>query len=145
MASNRSVPISYRWTSGAVLFWFALQIAVGMLFPNSLRKPASEVTWDPCSMWSQMPLTEKLPNEVWFVTFAILLVQGLRNRPVPWALALVSLIALGFVIRNLWWWESRCDSPQGIVSSGVWFATVAVMCLHQMLQRPKAPATGVHP
>lgn len=71
---------------------------------------------------------------VWFGSFLVLIVQGLRNRSVPRWVAAVSLIAFGLTTYSKVWREMRCDAPAGIVAFFVWTATVGLMCLHQILR-----------
>jgi hypothetical protein len=132
--------ISYRITSVVVLVVTAGLFAV----PDSLTvRPSVPSTgpehrasaFDPCSMWIQMGLLVQLVALVWIGTLLSLWVQGLRNRTLPRIVAIVSLVALGFKVRNEAW-RAPCYSNTAIGLSAIWVTAVALMCLHHLLQRP---------
>jgi len=142
--------ISYRTSSIAVIMVFAGMFVV----PESLmvrpRIPAGSaieggVTFDPCFMWDQVAWTIRLAFLVWFGTFLPLLVQGLRNRTLPRLMAVVCLIAFGWSLQDQLWRVQHCQSNFGIGVYAVWVATVALMGLHHVLQRPIHVESGLPP
>jgi len=134
--------LSYRTTTALALTTFVLLLSGESLF-NPSRVPVPEaaaevgvVRSDPCMMWEQIPATVRLSAFVWFGSFLVLLVQGLRNRPVPRWLAIVCLIALVPSVNHELWRVQRCYTTLNAVAFWIWISAVAVMCLHQVVQRP---------
>jgi len=140
------VKISYRTSSVAVILVIAGSFAVPeslMVRPRISAGSVNEgvITFDPCSMWEQIGWTIRLAALIWFGTFLPLFVQGLRNRTLPRFLAVVCLIAFGWSLRNQLWRVQHCQSNFGVGVYAVWVATVALMCLHHVLQRD--PSTSI--
>lgn len=135
--------VSYRVTSSVFVISYVLVIA-SQLLVNGLRGHESATVdevgvaqFDPCTMWEQMPATVVLSSIVWFVSFVILLVQGLRNRSAPRWLAITCLVALGPTVNhNLSWRLQHCYTKVGRVGFWICVSAVGLMCLHQILQRP---------
>ena len=136
--------VSYRVTSGLVIATYLLLIFSEYLFHPSrpVHDPvapvkAGAIQFDPCGMWiSQMPMTVIIPGLFFSVSMPILLVQGMRNRSVSRWLAVASLISLGPVVNDQLWMVQHCYSTLGVVGFWVCNAAVALMCLHQIVQRP---------
>ena len=133
--------ISYRVSSIAVLL-----VVVGMfLLPESLmirpRAPAKAVVegavgFDLCTAWGQSGWLIRLSVLVWIGTFLYLFVEGIRNRTVPRAVAIVSFVAFGLSLHNRLWRVQHCESILGIVAFSVWIMAVGLMCVHHIIQRP---------
>lgn len=145
--SLRSCPnhvrVSYRVTSALVVGTYALLIASNLLFAW-LRPPvappvvgAGAFQFDPCAMWDQMPATELVSNMAWFGSFTVVLVQGLRNRSAPRWLAVLCLVVLGPTINYQLWNVKHCLTTFNTVGFWVCTCEVALMCLHQIVQRPR--------
>jgi hypothetical protein len=134
-----AVKIGYRWTTGAALLSFAVSIAIGMIFHQSPQtKVSAAVGWDPCRMWEQMGAVVRLSALIWFGSFLVLVVKGIRNRSAPRSLSAVGLIAFGVVTKRALWREMNCDTHAGITAFFIWTAAVGVMYLHQLVQsQPK--------
>jgi hypothetical protein len=133
--------ISYRISSIVVVL-----VVLGMfLLPNSLLvRPIAPtralvdgtVSLDPCfTIWGQSGWLIRLSALVWIGTFLYLLVQGFRNRTVPLAVAIVSLVAFGLSLHNQLWRVQHCDANLGIIVFWVWITAVGLMCVHHILQR----------
>jgi hypothetical protein len=125
-----AVKIGYRWTTGAALLSFAVSIAIGMIFHQSPQtKVSAAVGWDPVVRLSAL---------IWFGSFLVLVVKGIRNRSAPRSLSAVGLIAFGVVTKRALWREMNCDTHAGITAFFIWTAAVGVMYLHQLVQsQPK--------
>ena len=135
--------ISYRVTSGSVLIVFILIEAIELLFQKSPEpKTASTVGeavvvgWNPCMMGEQLSPIVRLSYLVWFGTFVVVIVQGLRNRPVARWLSIVSLIALGITVNHVRWEWIHCYIRPSLTTFLVWVFAVTLMCVHQIVQRP---------
>ena len=93
--------ISYRITSGAVLAVYVAGIIYSILFPHTSRPTETAaadgtVTFDVCGMmWEQMSAMKQVAALLWGTSFMVLLVQGLRNRPVRRWVTVVGLDNLG--------------------------------------------------
>lgn len=121
--------IGYRVSSGAVLVAWIVEMRLPV--PRHVQTGG----FDPCYLWEQMPADEKLAVLVFFPALLVLLVQGLRNRPVPRWLAIAALVALGPVAKDLIRQQSLCGRQPNF-GFYCWAGAVVLMCLHQMLQRP---------
>ena len=78
---------------------------------------------------------ENLSGLICFGSFAILIIQGLRNRAARWV-AIVGLSALGLTVKYQYWYTSSCYSKPEKVLYFIWIATISTMALHQIIQRP---------
>jgi hypothetical protein len=124
--------ISYRWTTIPVLLAFACSAVVHGL----IQSAALTDDLNPCFMWEQMSTMSRLSVLIWFVSFPVLVVQGLRNRPVPWWVAAASLISFGGVLKYEGWRWIACNTtrPEIIAELGR-AGTVILMSVHQLLGR----------
>ena len=134
--------ISYRVSSIALVL-----VVIGMfLLPNSiLVRPIAPtrtlvdgmVSFDPCfTTWEESGWLIRLSVLVWIGTFLYLFVQGLRNRTVPRAVAIVSFLAFVLSLHNRLWRVQNCGSGLGIVVFWVWIMAVVLMCVQHIIQRP---------
>jgi len=138
------MPISYRSTSIAVVLFFVAMWAV----PESLTmrpRPTSGylgqdvVTFDPCMMWEQIDWQVRLATLVWFGTALAMFIRGLRNRTVPRAVALVSLLALVPVVHHDLWRMNLCESRVGVGMHVACVAAVLLMTLQHLVGRKTDP------
>jgi predicted small integral membrane protein len=60
--------------------------------------------------------------------------QGLRNQSGPRWLAIGGILALILVVEGKSWQGGYCDSPTSLISSSIWFASVALLLLHHAVQ-----------
>jgi len=140
--------ISYRVTSFAVLSLFLAQILAPASFfvkpqPSALSSGDGGASFDFCSAWEQIGwvihlsvLLIRLSALVWMATFLPLFFQGLRNRTLPRAFAVASLIAVGPFMHNRLWWVQRCESSGGVAMFALWVAAVCAASIHHLIQRP---------
>jgi hypothetical protein len=84
-------------------------------------------------MWEQMSVVSRVSILIWFVSFPVLVVQGLRNRPVPWWVATASLISYGGVLKHEAWRWFACDTRPEIIASLICAGTVILMSIYQVL------------
>jgi hypothetical protein len=124
--------VSYRWTAIPVLLAFACSAVVHLL----MQSAALTDDLNPCFMWEQMSAMSRLSVLIWFASFSVLVVQGLRNRPVPWWVAAVSLISFGGVLKYEGWRWVACNTtrPEKIAALGR-AGTVILMSVHQLIGR----------
>jgi uncharacterized membrane protein YhaH (DUF805 family) len=132
---------SYRTVSSIVATIFVLVFAIEFLFDKALvpAKTVAEpgvVQFNVCTMWEQIPATVRLSTIVSFVTTFVLLVQGLRNRSVPRWLAALCLVAPFPSINHDYWQRQECYTKFSATLFWICIFAVAVMCLHQIFQRP---------
>jgi hypothetical protein len=127
------VKISYRMLSAVVLVVLVAVIFVPTDSPIPLPVDGGPA-FDPCTMWVTVHWTYRLPRALWLVTFAIVMVQGLRNRTTSRTIALVSLASLGVTIHYEWWEVSRCSSRFGVASFIFCTSTIALLCLLHLFQ-----------
>lgn len=130
--------ISYRITSGAALGVLALHLAARHLLPPpdlTTVSSAGAPGWDPCSVWEQMPALMQVLALVFLVSFVVLTVQGLRNHAVPRWLAIAGLAGLVPIVDHKLW-LIHCSNKVSVVTFFIWLLAFALVCLHQILQRP---------
>src|SRR5262245_15838017 len=100
--NGNAMRISYRMTSSAVVAVYVAGIVYSLL-PHPSRPPETAdadgaVTFDVCGMmWEQMSPMKQVTALLWGTSFMVLLVQGLRNRPVRWV-TVVGLVSLGVTL-----------------------------------------------
>jgi hypothetical protein len=87
-----------------------------------------------CAMWRQIGWSVQLSVMLWFGTILSLLVSGLRNRSSARWVAVVKLGAMIPLIQDQQWSFNHCLSRFGQITSLVWWGTLVVMMLHQLLQ-----------
>jgi len=139
------VRISYRITSAAALAGFILFVATDLRLlklPDTTPVPrvakslaAGSVGWDPCMVWEQIPLTVKLSGLFYLGAFAVLIVQGLRNRAAPRLLAVAGLITLAVAANDQRWRVTQCYTSLQVAGFLAWVLTSSLMFLHHVLQR----------
>ena len=138
--------MSYRWSSGLVIVACVLVFAIEFLLGGA-RAPAANtgssdsVGWDPCSVWEQMPATVRLAGLVCVVALPAMFIQGLRNRSVPWWLAAAGLAALVPAVHHQLWFARGCYSSRGMAGFWICNCTLALICLHHIIQRPQRAVT----
>ena len=137
-----SMKISYRISSvGFLLGFIVIPIGLSML-PQTAPPPVSipvvqaegVVSFDPCNMWRQVPVMERLTVITWLVTMLVVVVKGLLNRAAPRWIAIICLLAFGRMM--LYWFEfyTNCGNQN---LSEPWFCLgVTMICLHHIIQRP---------
>ncbi|HEY6392551.1 MAG TPA: hypothetical protein VIX89_14810 [Bryobacteraceae bacterium] len=133
--------VSYRAMGVMVLAVFLAEILtpehlLTRPLPAGLSLPPGGVSFDLCAAWEQIGWICRLSSLVWIVTFIMILVQGLRNRTVGPAIALVSLTTLAITTYYQRWHFQHCYSNIGIASVVLWVSAVSLMCIQQALQRP---------
>lgn len=129
----RRMKIGYRVSSGAVLVAFAADFVVGTWFHGT--PPPRATGFDPCHLWVQMGVMEKLSPLVCFVSSVVLLVQGLRNRPAPRWLAVSGLVALPVSVWLSLWRVMPCYGGPAKTSFFLCIVALIWMHLHHLLQR----------
>jgi hypothetical protein len=85
------------------------------------------IPFHPCFMWEQISWTIRLATLVWLVTFVLLLVQGLRNRTLPRAVAVVSLTAFFLTLQDQPFRALHYRSNFGIAVFTTWVLAVALL------------------
>lgn len=129
--------ISYRLTSSAVLIVYVVGIIYAILFSQTSRLTETaaadgSVTFDRCGvMWEQMSPMKKLTALICGISFLVLLVQGLRNRPVRRWVTVVGLFSLGVTLWYDRWRIENCWIPFSFVA----MAAIVLMYVHQLLPR----------
>ena len=136
--------VNYRASAGAVIVVFLILVATRSLFNNAgqpaavaLVNGASAVQF--CADRWDLSMLGQSAVAVWFVTFPILMTQGLRNRSVPRWLSIPSLIAFTFLMYGELVMKLASDCPytrSSIFRASILVLAVCVMCLHQIFQRP---------
>ena len=105
-------------------------------FPHTLRPTETAATdgtvsFDLCNMWEQMSAMKQLGALLCGASFMVLLVQGLRNRPVRRWVTVVGLVSLGVTLWYDRWRIENCWTPISFVV----LAAIVLMYVHQLLSR----------
>lgn len=131
-AVEKSMRVSYRWSSGLAVGLFAL----GEFVLTGRRLPPPTGGWDPCSLIAQQPILVRLSSLTCVITVPIVLIQGLRNRRAwPWAAA-AGLVSLWPLATASLWRLRHCYTPLSEVGFWTCYAGIGLMCLHHVIQRP---------
>jgi hypothetical protein len=128
--------ISYRMTSSAVVAVYVAGIIYSVLFSQTARPTETAATdgavsFDLCNMWEQMSAMKQIGALLWGTSFMVLLVQGLRNRPVRRWVTVVGLVSLGVTLWYDRWRVENCWTGFTFVA----MAAVIAMYVHQLLPR----------
>jgi hypothetical protein len=123
---------SYRVTSWTAVVIFAASVCVGV-FLN--RFNGSD---DADRFWVPTPTTVLVARYVLFGSLIPILVMGFFNRPAPRLLAAVCLMSFARVVQFSWWEDHEFYTAVGLWAFLISVASVCVMCLHHLIQRPSA-------
>jgi len=129
--------ISYRVATLAMAAVFAAACWISTRVPMNAPRPAA-VSFDPCDMWEQVPVSIRLSALAWFATLLVVPVAGLLNRRLPrWIsiFGVVACAAMMWTTASGWRWQ-RCYSSAARILWVVWTGSLAVLCVHQILHKP---------
>jgi hypothetical protein len=120
--------ISYRISAGFVIMAALLNGAVSAISGNPYIK-------NPGCGELQLTDVARFSGIVAFPLLVIILLRGIRSRPVPRALAGVALIALLIAAQSQLTRITNCETAGEIITTILWMLTLVVMCLHQIIQQ----------
>jgi uncharacterized membrane protein YhaH (DUF805 family) len=131
-----------RISSGAAVLLLVVSVGIGMVFNKSSQPTTLTTAGDanvisfepPCTAGLHYSALVGFSTLIWFASFLVLAVQGLRNHSAPRWLASISLITFVVTFRSALWVKLNCGTQPSLVAFCLWASAVVVMCLHQISQ-----------